>query len=271
MNKNEYNYRFLITFAITIVIAVVLTILVGISPTTIINGTTSVVDSNTVSEKYEEGTTTTYQEFIENPPEFDGENMIVTVNQNRPFFTKEDKELTDTFISYSDFDENGRVGLAIGNLEYSLHPTEARKGDLSTITPPGWVQCNTEKKYNVKLSYGDETDTYLWARCHLIAYTLGGGELEAKGIFTGTFSCNQAMLQIELKVLDFLETCQNEHVLYRITPIYRNDEDLIPCGVLMEGYSIEAEGLFINFCQYIHNAQPGFEIDYSTGEETYIG
>jgi len=62
------------------------------------------------------GDSITYKEFISNPPEFDGEHMYVAVNRNRPFFTKDDKQVTDTFYVYSDLDSLGRTGVAIANV-----------------------------------------------------------------------------------------------------------------------------------------------------------
>ena len=208
----------------------------------------------------------TYEEFIANPPEFDGEHMYVTVNQNRPFFTKDDRQMTDTFIVYSPLDEKGRTGTAIGNICHDLFPEGDRTQDLSTVTPAGWNQIDTKERFNVVLTYEGESTHYLFARSHLIAYSLGGGELEERDIFTGTVGCNMTMLQFEKAILDFLDTAKEDHVLYRVTPVYKEEKDLIPAGILMEAYGIESKGLFVDFCVYVFNEQIGFDIDFSNGE-----
>ena len=61
----------------------------------------------------------------------------------------------------------------------------------------------------------------------------------------------------------------NNHVLYRVTPVFKDDE-LVARGVQMEAYSIEDSGKGIQFNVYCYNVQPGIEIDYSTGESKAV-
>ena len=212
------------------------------------------------------GDSITYEEFISNPPEFDGEHLYVAVNRNRPFFTKDDKQVIDTFYVYSNLDSLGRTGVAIANVTKSSFPEGIRQGDLSTVTPSGWKQIDTKEMFNVLLTTDNgATDHYLFNRCHQIAWALGGSELGKENIFTGTLSCNLTMRLFEESIWDFLDTAKDDHVLYRVTPVFKGDEP-IPRGVLLEAYAVEAKGLFIDFCQYVFNAQPGFEIDYTTGD-----
>ena len=56
-----------------------------------------------------------------------------------------------------------------------------------------------------------------------------------------------------------------KHVLYRVTPIFEDDE-LVARGVHMEAYSVEDEGEGICFNIFVYNVQPGIEIDYKTGD-----
>ena len=65
-------------------------------------------------------------------------------------------------------------------------------------------------------------------------------------------------------VADYVKETEN-HVLYRVTPIFEGD-NLVAHGVLMEGWSVEDEGEGVCFCVYAYNAQPGIVIDYATGE-----
>ena len=72
------------------------------------------------------------------------------------------------------------------------------------------------------------------------------------------------MLPFENAVDDYVDMTKN-HVLYRVTPIFKDDE-LVARGVLMEAYSVEDQGAGIQFCYFIYNIQPGIGIDYATGE-----
>lgn len=62
----------------------------------------------------------------------------------------------------------------------------------------------------------------------------------------------------------------NNHVLYRVTPIFEGD-NLLASGVLMEGYSVEDTGDDICFCVYAYNVQPGVTINYATGDSALDG
>ena len=54
------------------------------------------------------------------------------------------------------------------------------------------------------------------------------------------------------------------HVLYRVTPIY-NDGDQLVKGVQMEACSVEDYGKEICFNVFAYNVQPGFSICYRCG------
>lgn len=280
----EDNIKTFLGIGLTAILVIVVSSLLGITPEdvfgkgiiyeekTVETGTTLYEDQDeeTKQQLYidenPEGEELTYERFLADPPEYDGEHLYVAVNRNRPFFTAEEKKNTETFYSYSELDERGRTGVAFANVTYDSFPEGIRKGDLSTITPAGWNQANVKERYNVMLKVKDGLETeYLWARCHVIAFALGGEELDPRNVMTGTLSFNMAMRQYEVAVADFLDTCQQDHVLYRVTPIYK-DNELIPRGCLIEGYGVESKGIFIDFCQYVFNAQPGFEIDYTTGD-----
>ena len=58
---------------------------------------------------------------------------------------------------------------------------------------------------------------------------------------------------------------ENNHVLYRVTPIYKGS-NLLASGVQMESWSIEDNGKGIHFNVYCYNVQPGIVIDYATGK-----
>ena len=91
-----------------------------------------------------------------------------------------------------------------------------------------------------------------------------------KNLISGTRYLNiEGMLPFENMVADYIKETGN-HVMYRVTPIY-NENDLLPSGVHMEGYSVEDNGEGICFNVYCYNNQPEIEIDYATGESRYVG
>ena len=65
-------------------------------------------------------------------------------------------------------------------------------------------------------------------------------------------------------VADYVKETNN-HVLYRVTPIYDGD-NLVAKGVQMEAQSVEDDGEGIMFNVFVYNVQPGIKIDYKTGD-----
>lgn len=192
-------------------------------------------------------------------PEYNG-NPSVIINGNEPAFA-EDEITTDVFEKYSDLDSLGRCHVAFANICEEIMPTEQR-GAIGHIKPSGW---NTIK-------YPDLIeDNYLYNRCHLIAYSLAGENDNEKNLITGTHYLNyEGMQPYELEVLNFIRyTKSDAHVLYRVTPIYKDDE-LVARGVLMEALSVEDKGEGIKFCVFVYNVQPGIELNYATGDSKAI-
>ena len=162
---------------------------------------------------------------------------------------------TDSWEYYSPLDEIGRCGVATAVLSKDMMPTEDR-GSIGSIKPSGW--------HTIK--YPDLIpDRYLYNRCHLIAYCLAGENANEKNLITGTRYMNvSGMFLFETMVSDYI-TFTGNHVLYRVTPIFVDDE-LVARGVQMEAYSVEDDGDGICFNVFVYNVQPGIEIDYSDGE-----
>ena len=76
------------------------------------------------------------------------------------------------------------------------------------------------------------------------------------------------MLPFENKVANYVKETNN-HVLYRVTPIY-DGNNLLASGVLMEAKSVEDNGRGICFNVYVYNVQPGIAIDYTDGSSSLI-
>ena len=75
------------------------------------------------------------------------------------------------------------------------------------------------------------------------------------------------MLSFENKVAEYIKENENNHVLYRVTPVFEG-ENLLASGVEIEAYSVEDNGKGICFNVYVYNIQPGVNINYLTGEST---
>ncbi len=179
----------------------------------------------------------------------------VTVNNNVPYFSDEDKIRTDAFETFSNLDSLGRCGVAYANICKELMPTEER-GEIGSVRPSGWHTAN----------YHEYVDgNYLYNRCHLIGYQLSGENANEKNLITGTRYLNVVgMLPFENEVDDYVDSTGN-HVLYRVTPIFEGN-NLVASGVLMEAYSVEDQGKGVMFNVYCYNVQPNIVIDYATGE-----
>ena len=193
---------------------------------------------------------------IKDIPEYNGK-IYIEINNNIPYFTKEDYTI-NTFENYSNLDSLGRCGVAFANICKDTMPKEGEEREsISNIKPTGWVQ----KKYD---------DQYLYNRCHLIGYQLSSENDNELNLITGTRYFNvEGMLPFENMVADYINENENNHVLYRVTPIFEND-NLLAKGVEIEAYSVEDNGKGVSFNVFVYNIEPGINIDYKTGESSKI-
>lgn len=190
---------------------------------------------------------------IDSIPEYNGKSYVI-INDNEPDFADELKKKTKSFENYSRLDNLGRARVAFANISKDLMPTEER-GSIGQVKPSGW--------HTVKYDIVD--GKYLYNRCHLIGFQLTGENANNKNLITCTRYMNTiGMLEFENKVANYIKKTNN-HVLYRVTPIYQNN-NLLASGVEMEAYSVEDNGKGIKFHVYVYNVQDGIDIDYKTGE-----
>ena len=183
--------------------------------------------------------------------EYNG-SIFVEINNNVPYFTDEEKTIK-VFEKYSKLDKKGRCGIAYANICKETIPNGEIRGNISNVKPTGWVQ----KKYD---------EGYLYNRCHLIGYQLSAENANKENLITGTRYFNvEGMLPFENKVAEYINKNKGNHVLYRVTPDFK-ENNLVVKGVEIEAYSVEDNGEGICFNVYIFNIQPGITIDYKTGE-----
>ncbi len=193
---------------------------------------------------------------LESIPEYDGKSYVI-INNNEPYFDINEYD-SESFEKYSELDRLGRAREAIANVSIDTMPTEKR-GSIGMIKPSGW--------HTIK--YDNVDGKYLYNRCHLIGYQLTGENANPKNLITCTRSMNTTgMLEWENKVANYVKETKN-HVLYRVTPIYQ-DDNLLASGVTIEAYSIEDNGRGIKFNIYVYNVQDGIEINYQNGDSKKI-
>lgn len=207
-------------------------------------------DLSTVVEAFEPKNTTADYPQLDALPDYNGEDEVVTLNDDRPFFTEEDLSIENgTGQTFSDLDTMNRVGPANAMLHKKDMPKEER-GDISQVYPSGWKQKKT-------------TDgQWLYNRSHLIGFQLTGEDDNWKNLFTGTQQMNQGpMREYEEEVAAYLKETEH-HVRYRVIPLFK-ENDLVPRGVEMEAQSIEDDQLQFNI--FIYNVEDNYQINYETG------
>lgn len=138
---------------------------------------------------------------------------------------------------------------------------DKEKDDYGSITPSGFKQ----KKYSNNVVPGK----YLYHRCHLIAWKLGGIDVDERNLMTGTRNFNViGMKKFEDEVYNYLKKNQSNHVLYRVTPYFEGENELAS-GVKIEASSLEDNGK-LHFNVYVYNVQDKVTIDYATGESKLV-
>ena len=195
-------------------------------------------------------------------PSYNGKPYVF-INGNKPYFKNSEYTLK-AFKHFSDLDYLGRCQKAYACLSDRSLPTEKRQS-IGMVKPTGW---HTYRFKNV--TQYESTSTflsnlgYLYNRCHLIAYELSGENANKKNLITGTRYFNiGGMLPFENKTAKYLKN-SSHHVLYRVTPIYKENE-LLARGVLMEAASVHDKGKSFHFCIFCYNVQPGISINYGDG------
>ena len=176
---------------------------------TYISNNTSYDNVNTLNN------TTTIANYnnIADIPEYTGQ-IYVELNGNIPYFNEQDYT-TEAFEKYSNLDEKGRCGVAYANICKEIMPPDGdKRGNISTVKPTGWKQ----KKYNGE---------YLYNRCHLIGWNIGGIDVDKRNLMTGTRDFNvKGMKRFEDMVYNYIKENQTSNVLYRVTPYFEDNNEL---------------------------------------------
>lgn len=191
------------------------------------------------------------------PEDLPLDTLYIEVNDNIPFFTTEELEVSEPFDSYTPLDELGRVGVAEALLDIDLMPEDER-GSIGHIEPTGWNQGN----------YEIVSGNWLYNRSHLIGHQMTGYD-GRENLMTGTRQFNaEGMLPFENFVANVVEE-EEMQVRYRVTPLFEGD-NLLSHGIVMEGFSVDDDGETLTFNVFVPNQQDGIELDYETGDHELI-
>lgn len=185
-------------------------------------------------------------------PAYDGA-IAIEINGNQPELDSSSFG-SDSHVTLSELDSLGRPGPATAIIGQDIMPTEPR-GEIGQVRPAGWHTI----RYDDLIE-----DRYLYNRCHIIGYQLCGINSDIRDLFTGTRYLNiYGMLPFENEVARYVRRT-GDKVLYRVTPIYHNDE-LVARGIQMEAISLGDAGASLCFNVFVYNIQPGIVIDYADG------
>jgi len=246
-NKENKNYNIKQTLPYLLICILIIIIVIFVNNYNL-NNTNSTI-SNNVEE--------TIIYTLDNIPEYNG-SPYIKINGGNPNFKKQYLDV-EFFEDYSELDNLGRCGVAFAKLGKETMPTEEdTRKSIEHILPTAWHDDEVKILNN----------TNLYNRCHLIAYSLSNENDNEKNLITGTRYFNiSGMTSFENKVKRYIESNPNNHVLYRVTPIFEGS-NLLASGVQIEAKSVEDNGKDVCFNVYVYNVQPGVKIDYSTGNFT---
>lgn len=173
-------------------------------------------------------------------------DKIISLNNDKPIFRKEDFKIIEGEPVYFEPDKYGRSSGGIALVSRNTMPLVIKK-KIKYPNPYGWTK-NLENKN-------------LFERCHIIAYSLSARKTDKKNIFIGTNDLNtKIMITIENRVKHYLNE-NDVRILYRVTMKYNNDNQ-IPTGILIEAKSLDDN---FSLCVFCYNIQNNVEFDYYNG------
>lgn len=150
--------------------------------------------------------------------------------------------------------KNGRSGTAfaiISKNTLALYTSE----NIKYNNPKNWSKTIENAKF--------------FQRCHIIGYRLSAKINEPNNIFIGTQYLNRhTMYDIEEEI--YIDVFENKRkYIYKVTPTYKFDNDIVPIGVLIEAETIDKLEKK-TYCRFCYNIQDGHKINYLNGSNMPI-
>lgn len=184
--------------------------------------------------------------------------LFIELRGNKPYFTKDEIErgLKKPFEDYSKLDELGRCKTAFACIVKNESKIVNKLKHNGRINPTAWKSIGCDYIRDGECLYN---------RCHLIGRQLATKKANRKGLITGTRWFNvKGMFKFENEVANYIKDNPEHHILYRVTPYFR-DNNLLACGVQIEILDIDDEEKFSRNV-FVYNKQPGFTLDYRNGD-----
>lgn len=166
-------------------------------------------------------------------------------------------DIPEGMVYYSSLDAWGRCGSVTASVCRQILPEEERDDaeERMQVLPSGYAQTTYPEEL---VEHG-----FLYNRCHLLAWQLGG-DASSLNLFAGTrFLNTEGMLPYENRVAAYIRRHPDQHVVYRVTPVFMGEEQNCR-GVVMEACAQENPEDF-HFCVFIYNEQPGIVINHWDG------
>lgn len=173
----------------------------------------------------------------------DNTTASIVINANIPLFTNSDFGITDPIFTT---DLSGRPLSATSIITIENLEEDVILPDLSYYEPLGW----SDSRYVRKVA--------------LISEDLCGYN-STSGIITGTKLLLRSLTTMEERIQTIVTDNPDISILYRVTAVYCDDNNIVPNGLLVEAYSIEDNGETFMCCTYLLNVQSRRTIDYTTG------
>lgn len=178
----------------------------------------------------------------------------------KPYFSEDEKK--------NEFCAKKETRIGSFNIDNEVYPIYTAYAciDIAHISEKRY---NGNNNKNMPAFFYKTYDTikgkYLFNNCHLIGYQLSGDNSKENFIIGTRYMNEVGMLHFETVVKNYVKNTGN-HVLYRVTPVFNENEQLIR-GVQMEASSLEDEGSGMSFNVFIYNVQPGFSIKYENCDD----
>lgn len=195
-----------------------------------------------------------------------GDGSATVLHDGKPFFDVPAHPY-DT-ATFSALDDYGRAGPAYACVSMDTADPDARpavpKWDEK---PSGWQGTSYR---------GPVPGGYLWHKCELIPRQLYDSRTSMKNIVSVTQHMHDEGLKTVMAAVSEHLSRHGGHVALRVTPVYAGTHAVCD-GVLVEAASIGGEYAAddedgpLEMCLFLHNVQPGVEIDYTDGRSSADG
>lgn len=187
----------------------------------------------------------------------------ILVNNKIPFtFNSEDYKTKEGKPKYTNANKIGKSGTAVAVITKNTVSKYYSEG-IEYPKPVNYEKI-IEKNGNK-----EDDNVGIFQKCHTIGYHLSARFSDYNNVFIGTQHLNTiSMKSIEDEIVKLAES-ENRKILYKVTPLYMFEKDIVPFGVLLEYESIDNKDK-INGCQFCYNIQPNHKINYFDGSNMKI-